>query len=66
MKNICNALARQGFVHTPNGKRLKSVEDKRQAAIDIVMGMTEVEPTVIAINKVLKGTKVPLLGDTNG
>ena len=28
-------------------------------------GMTETEPTVAAINKVLKGTKVPLLGDTN-
>ena len=62
LKNICNALARQGFVHTPKGKRLKSLEDKRQAAIDIVMGMTEVEPTVIAINKVLKSTNVPLLG----
>ena len=62
LKEICNSLARQGFINTPKGKRLKELEDKRTAAVDVVMGMTEVEPTVLAINKILKGTKVPLLG----
>ena len=66
LRNICNALAREGFIHTPKGKRLGELEAKRKQAIDVVMGMTETEPTVAAINKVLKGTKVPLLGDSNG
>lgn len=62
LKEVCNALARDGFINTPKGKRLKQLEDKRAAAIDIVMGMTETEQTVVAVNKILKGTKVPLLG----
>ena len=62
LRNICNALARDNFIHTPKGKRLGELEGKRKAAIDVVMGMTETEQTVIAINKILKGTKVPLLG----
>ena len=66
LRDICNALAREGFIHTPKGKRLGELESKRKQAIDVVMGMTETEPTVAAINKVFKGTKVPLLGDTNG
>ena len=59
---ICNALARDNFINTPKGKRLKELEEKRTAAIDTVMGMTETEPLVQALNKILKGTNVPLLG----
>ena len=62
LKKICSALARDGFIHTPKGRRLKELEDKRKAAVDVVMGMTETEQTVVAINKILKGTNVPLLG----
>ena len=62
LKEICNSLARDGFINTPKGKRLKQLEQKRKEAIDIVMGMTETDATVAAINKVLKGTKIPLLG----
>ena len=62
LRDICNALARDNFIHTPKGKRLGELEGKRKAAIDVVMGMTETEQTVIAINKILRGTKVPLLG----
>ena len=62
LRDICNALARDNFIHTPKGKRLGELEGKRKAAIDVVMGMTETQETVIAINKILKGTKVPLLG----
>ena len=62
LKEICNALARDGFINTPKGRRLKELEAKREQAIDIVMGMTDTEPTVAAINKVLKGTKIPLIG----
>jgi len=62
LKKICSALARDGFIHSSKGKRLKELEDKRKAAVDVVMGMTETEQTVIAINKILRGTKVPLLG----
>ena len=62
LRGICNSLARDNFIHTPKGRRLKELEDKRKAAVDVVMGMTETEPTVNAINKILKGTNVPLLG----
>ena len=62
LKEICNALARANFIDTPKGKRLKELEDKRTAAIDTVMGMTETEPLVQALNKIFKGTNVPLLG----
>ena len=62
LRDICNALARDNFIHTPKGRRLKELEDKRKAAVDVVMGMGETEPTVNAINKILKGTNVPLLG----
>ena len=62
LREICNALARENFIHTPKGKRLKQLEDKRTAAIDTVMGMTETEPLVQALNKIFKGTNVPLLG----
>ena len=62
LREICNALARDNFIHTPKGKRLKELEEKRTAAIDTVMGMTETEPLVQALNKILKGTNVPLLG----
>lgn len=62
LREICNALARDNFINTPKGKRLKELEDKRTAAIDTVMGMTETEPLVQALNKILKGTNVPLLG----
>ena len=62
LKEICTALAREGFIHTRKGKRLGELEAKRKAAIDIVMGMTKTEETVVAINEILKGTKVPLLG----
>ena len=62
LREICNALARENFIHTPKGKRLKELEDKRTAAIDTVMGMTETEPLVQALNKIFKGTNVPLLG----
>ena len=66
LREICNALARDNFIHTPKGKRLKELEDKRTAAIDTIMGMTETEPLVQALNKILKGTNVPLLGGKNG
>ena len=66
LKEICNALARDNFINTPKGKRLKELENKRTAAIDTVMGMTETEPLVQALNKILKGTNVPLLGGKNG
>ena len=62
LRDICNSLARDGFIHTPKGKRLGQLEQKRTAAIDVVMGMTETEPLVQALNKILKGTNVPLLG----
>ena len=62
LREICNALARNSFIHTPKGKRLKQLEEKRTAAIDTVMGMTETEPLVQALNKIFKGTNVPLLG----
>ena len=62
LREICNALARDNFINTPKGKRLKELEDKRTAEIDTVMGMTETEPLVQALNKILKGTNVPLLG----
>ncbi len=62
LREICNALARDNFINTPKGKRLKELEDKRTAAIDTVMGMTETEPLVQALNKIFKGTNVPLLG----
>ena len=62
LKEICNSLARNNFINTPKGKRLKELEEKRTAAIDTVMGMTETEPLVQALNKILKGTNVPLLG----
>ena len=62
LKSVCNSLARDGFINTPKGRRLKELETKREQAVDIVMGMTDTEPTVAAINKVLKGTKIPLIG----
>ena len=62
LRDICNSLAREGFIHTPKVKILGQLEKKRAEAIDIVMGMTDTEPTVAAINKVLKGTKIPLIG----
>tara|TARA_R100001443_G_scaffold17258_3_gene27734 strand:+ start:1777 stop:2286 length:510 start_codon:yes stop_codon:yes gene_type:complete len=62
LREICNSLARDNFINTPKGKRLKQLEDKRTAAIDTVMGMTETEPLVQALNKIFKGTNVPLLG----
>ena len=62
LRKICNSLARDGFINSPKGKRLGQLERKRAEAIDIVMGMTDTEPTVAAINKVLKGTKIPLIG----
>ena len=62
LRQICNALAREGFIKTPKGKRLRQLEEKRTAAIDVVMGMTETEPTIHAVNKILKGTNIPLLG----
>ena len=62
LREICNALARNSFIHTPKGKRLRQLEEKRTAAIDTVMGMTETEPLVQALNKIFKGTNVPLLG----
>ena len=62
LREICNALARDNFINTPKGKRLKELEDKRTAAIDTVMGMTETEPLVKELNKIFKGTNVPLLG----
>lgn len=62
LKEICNALARDNFINTPKGKRLKELEEKRTHAIDTVMGMTETEPLVKELNKIFKGTNVPLLG----
>ena len=62
LREICNALARANFIDTPKGKRLKELEEKRTAAIDTVMGMTETEPLVQALNKIFKGTNVPMLG----
>ena len=62
LREICNALARDNFINTPKGKRLKELEEKRTAAIDTVMGMTETEPLVKELNKIFKGTNVPLLG----
>ena len=62
LREICNALARANFIDTHKGKRLKEIEEKRTAAIDTVMGMTETEPLVQALNKIFQGTNVPLLG----
>ena len=59
---ICNSIARQGFLDSTKGRRLQELEAKKTAAIDVIMGMVEVEPTVIAVNKILKGTNIPLLG----
>ena len=62
LREICNALARDNFINTSKGKRLKELENKRTAAIDTVMGITETEPLVRELNKIFKGTNVPLLG----
>ena len=62
LHQICSSIARQGFLNSVKGKRLKELEAKKTAAVDIVMGMVEVEPTVVAVNRILKGTNVPLLG----
>ena len=62
LHKICNSIARQGFLDSTKGKRLRELEAKKTAAVDIVMGMVEVEPTVVAVNRILKGTNVPLLG----
>ena len=52
-RKVCNALANDHFLTTPKGKRIKVLEDKRQKAIDVVMGMTETNLVVQEINKVL-------------
>ena len=62
LKQICNALAREGFTTTPKGRRLKELEEKKTKAIDVVMGMTETELVVQQINKVL-GKGMRLLGN---
>ena len=62
LHQICTSIARQGFLDSAKGRRLRELETKKTAAIDVIMGMVEVEPTVIAVNKILKGTNIPLLG----
>ena len=61
LKGICTALARDGFINTPKGRRLKELETKKQAATDVVMGMTKTSQVVQEINKVL-GKDMRLLG----
>ena len=61
LKQICTALAREGFINTPKGRRLKELETKKQAATDVVMGMTKTSQVVQEINKVL-GKDMRLLG----
>ena len=62
LREICNALARDGFINTSKGKRLKQLEEKKVKATDVVMGMTKTELVVQEINKVL-GKEMRLLGN---
>ena len=52
-RKICNALANDHFLTTPKGKRIRQLEEKREKAVDVVMGMTETNLVVQEINKVL-------------
>ena len=62
LDKIVETVMSAGKLISQSGKRLKELEEKRTAAIDTVMGMTETEPLVQALNKIFKGTNVPLLG----
>jgi len=59
---LCNKTAQQQETETQSGKVIRSLEEKRRAACDVLHGINELEDLTIEVNNILKGADVPLLG----
>ena len=58
----CGKTAQKQECETPAGKQIKILKSKRTQALDILHGVDELDGFVSRVNKLLKGTDVPLLG----
>ena len=59
----CNETAKKNDKSLTINDTIKKLEDKRDRAIDILHGVEEFAGTLESVNKALKGTDVPRLGE---
>ena len=59
----CNETAKKNDKSLSMTSDIQKLEDKRDRAIDILHGVDEFADTLGAVNKMLKGTAVPRLGE---
>ena len=58
----CNETARNNETTATHTKNIRSLEKKRDKAIDILHGVDEFVDVMDKVNNSLKGTEVPKLG----
>ena len=60
---LCNQTAAKNEDETPEGQLIKELEAKKRAACDELHGINELNGLKSAVNNILKGADVPLLGE---
>ena len=60
---LCNKTAAKNEDETPEGQLIKELEAKKRAACDELHGINELNGLKSAVNNILKGADVPLLGE---
>ena len=62
-KWCCNKTAQKQETETAAGKMIADLENRKRAAVDQLHGINELQELTLAVNGILNGAGVPLLGE---
>ena len=62
-KWCCNKTAHKQETETKAGRMIVDLENRKRAAVDQLHGINELQELTLAVNGILKGADVPLLGE---
>ena len=59
---LCNQTALSQETETESGRLIRTLEEKKRSACDVLHGINELDELTSEVNTILKGADVPLLG----
>tara|TARA_E500000305_G_C4007087_1_gene230576 strand:- start:579 stop:1094 length:516 start_codon:yes stop_codon:yes gene_type:complete len=59
---LCNQTAQKQETETESGRLIRTLEEKKRSACDVLHGINELDELTSEVNTILKGADVPLLG----
>jgi len=62
-RRCCEEVALQDSEGSSLGKQIEILEKKKRAATDVLHGINELEGLTAEVNRILKGSDIPLLGE---